>query len=108
MVFVHMEVHAEEAAVRHVLQSIWATDCLSHCAVLVSKPLPFFRVQQILLALAFSAASPDYTCSLDTSCTSGSMCVCCVSTADRSDEEEAGARDLLQDLLRLARASHAI
>ena len=88
-----MEVHAEEAAVCHVLQSFWATDCLSHSGMLVSKPLPPFWVQQILLALAFSAATPDYTCSLDTWYASDSIYVQCVSPANKTGEGEAGARD---------------
>ena len=64
MVSVHVEVHAEEAAVCHVLQSSYAAGCLSHGAVLVSERLALFWVQQILLTLAFSAATPTYTCSL--------------------------------------------
>ena len=73
MVSVHVEVHAEEAAVCHVLQSSYAAGCLSHGAVLVSERLALFWVQQILLTLAFSAATPDHACSLHISYVSDSM-----------------------------------
>lgn len=65
--FVHVEVQAEKAAVRQVLQSSQAAHLLPRSAMLVSEPIALFWVQQILLALALSVAVPDHTCSLDRS-----------------------------------------
>ena len=74
LVRVHMKVQAEEGAVCQVLQSRQAANRLPHSAVLASEAVAFLCVQQILLTLAFRAASPDHTCSLHIWVASDSSC----------------------------------
>ena len=72
---IQMEVQAQEVAILQLLERRQAPAAQPDHAVLLSNAVPHLWAEQVLLALALAAASPDDTCSLCRTSVSAAACI---------------------------------